>query len=336
MAGLSQTVPYCCSTSRPYWFFIIAEISYPRECDECSPYFLVYCTDMNVTEIFNNREIASIAWLFLFSVFVLRSKDVRKSLTGILRVFASIKMLLPMFLLAVYIGCIAYLLRKIGLWDVALLKDTLFWFLSAGLLTIYKYVSAPTGNVPVKRLLYDNLKLIVILEFILDTYTFALWVELLIVPVATIIVLMNAYVETTEGNRKVAKLLMGVQAILGLVLVAHAFYSAIVDYRVLGTLDTLRSILLPILLSIAIIPAAYLMAVYTNYESLFVGFKIGKEREDSFIRYCKWQVILHCGLSTKKIAQLRPFDLMQLESKKDVRKMLRRRDGIDTEEAQKV
>ena len=287
---------------------------------------------MNAMDVFNNREIATFAWLIVFAAFVLRSKDVRKSLTGLLKQFASVKMVLPVFLLAGYIGGIVYLLHQIGLWNLTLLKDTLFWFFSAGVLTMFKYVTAKKGEIPVKQMLYDNLKFIVILEFILNTFTFSLWVELIVFPIVTLIVMTNAYVEATKGDRRVAKLLGGVQAIIGLGLIGHALYAAIVDYRLLGTLDTMRSFLLPILLSTAIIPAAYLMAVYSNYESLFIGFKFGSKKAPRFIWYCKWQVILHCGASTKRIARLRPFDLMHLESKKDVKDMLIGRDQAAVEE----
>lgn len=288
---------------------------------------------MNAMDVFNNREIATFAWLLVFAVFVLRSKDVRRSVAALLKQFASMKMLLPVLLLAGYLGGTVYLLHRVGLWNISLLKDTLFWFFSAGLLTMFKYVQARKGEIPVKKMLYDNLKFIVVLEFILNTFTFSIWAELVIVPIVTIIVMMNAYVEATNGDRKVAKFLGGIQAIIGFGLIGHALYAAIGDYRTLGTFDTMRSFLLPILLSAAIIPAAYLFAVYTNYESLFVGFKIGRPREGSFVRYCKWKVILHCGLSTRKIARLRPFDLMHLESKKDVENMLKKRNEAATEES---
>ncbi len=291
---------------------------------------------MNVLDIFNSLEIATFVWVLVFSVYVLMSKDVRKAVAELLKSVASRKMLLPVFLLSGYMSGIVYVLHEIGLWNVGLLKDALFWLFSAGLLTMYKYVSASKGNIPVKKLLYDNLKIIVVLEFTLNTFTLSLWAELVIVPIVTFVVMLNAYVEATDGNHRVAKLFGSIQALLGLVLVGYALYNAIVDYRVLGTLDTLRSFLLPILLSTAIIPAAYLFAVYTNFESLFVGFRIGKPKSKGSVRYCKWQVILHCGLSTRRIAQIRPFDLMHLESKEDVKSMLAGRDQIamseDTEQ----
>ena len=287
---------------------------------------------MNITAIFNNREIATIIWLFLFALFALKSKDDRVSFAKLLKTYLSVKILLPIFFMAIFLVGIIYLLNRGGLWNVMLLKDTILWFFLVGQLTMFKYVMVPNGNIPIKNQFLENLKLIVVFEFIVNLFTFSLLVELILVPVITIILIMNNYVQGTNGDRGVGKLLVVLQSLLGLVVMGYALYIAIVDYRVIGTLDMLRSFLLPILLSVAIIPVAYMFAVYAKYESLFVGFKIGKLRESSYVRYCKWRVILHCGLSTRKIARLRPFDLMDWQSKHDVVDMLKRRDEADKEE----
>jgi hypothetical protein len=280
-------------------------------------------------EVFNNREIATIVWGIVILPFLLRPVRVRKSLAGLLKMMFAGKLLFPVLLLAAYIGGIVYLLSRLELWTVTLLKDTLFWFFSAGLLTIYKYVSAKDGNVPIKELLFDNLKLIVVLEFLTNTYTFALWAEVILVPVVMVVAMMNAYAEATKENRDVAKLLGGIMAGIGILMVGHTLYSAVQDYRALGTFETLRSFLLPILLSAAIIPTAYLMAVFASYESLFVGFKLGKDRSKRFVNYCKWRVLWHCGFSIKRISRLKPFNLMHLESKEDLNSMLRESDRRD-------
>ena len=286
---------------------------------------------MNVSEILNNREIAILVWLLIVSLYIFRSRDVRKSLASVFETVFSGKILIPVLILAVYMGGIAYFLSHLKLWNVTLLKDTLFWFFSAGMVTMYKYVAVKNGDIPIRELLYDNMKVIVVLEFIMNTFTFVLWAELVIVPVITVVVMMNVYIEATKGDRDVAKLLGGTQAVLGLVLMGHVLYRAVHDYQILGTLDTLRSFLLPILLSAAIIPAAYLMAIYSNYESLFIGFKFGKDKSQGFVNYCKLVILWNCGFSTKKISKLKPFDLMHLQNKKDVKDMFRKLDGDDVE-----
>jgi len=275
-------------------------------------------------DIFNNREIAAGVWLFGLLLFSLRSRAVRQSFVGILKQLASPKLLIPQVLLAAYIGGCACLLWRYNLWNVSLLKDTLFWFATAGVLTAFKYVAAKKGKVPVKEMLIDNLKLVLILEFLMNTYTFALWAEMVIFPVLALVVMMNTYIEVKKEPQIVATFVTWVQAMFGFVLVAHALYSAVLDYKNLGTIDTLRSFLLPILLSAGIIPAAYIMAVMAQYESLFIGFKLGKQRDRKFTLYCKCRVIARCGLKTRNIAKLRPFDMIHLNNKQDIEEVLKR------------
>lgn len=286
---------------------------------------------MNVSGIFNNREITVFAWLLVVTLFVFKNRKVRKSAASIFETVLAWKILIPVLLLVGYMGGISYFLSRIELWNVTLLKDTLFWFFSAGMMTTYKYVGAKNGDIPIRELLYDNLKFVVILEFIMNTFTFELWAELLIVPVFTVVVMMNAFVEASKGDRDVARLLGGIQGVLGFALVGHVLYRAVDDYQIFGTLDTMRSFLLPILLSIAIIPAAYLMALYTSYEDLFIGFKFGKAKGRGFVCYCKLVILWNCGFSTKKIAKLKPFNLMHLQNKEDVKDMFRKRDKPDLE-----
>ena len=59
----------------------------------------------------------------------------------------------------------------------------------------------------IRKVLKDNLKLTAILEFIISTYTFNIWVELAIIPITTMIVMMNVIAERKEEYEKVHKLL---------------------------------------------------------------------------------------------------------------------------------
>jgi hypothetical protein len=277
---------------------------------------------MDVLGIFNNREIAIFVWLLLFSAFALRNKGVRESLISVVEAASSRKIVIPVITLALYTGVVCYILSRLSLWNAKLAKDTVFWFFSAGVVTMFSYVTAKDGNLPVRKFLANNLRVVVILEFIMNTFTLALWAELLIVPVATVVVFLSTYLEVTRGDRRVAKFLSGVQAVVGTVLMVYVLYRVLGNYHVLGSLDALRSFLLPILLTVTLIPAAYLMAVYSCYERLFIGFKIGREKQPRFVGYCKRAIFRNCGIRFKKISLLKPSDLINLQGKSDISRLL--------------
>lgn len=54
----------------------------------------------------------------------------------------------------------------------------------------------------IKKVLKDNFKLAIIWEFIISTFTFDIWVELIIIPVTTIIVIMNVLQNGKRNMRK--------------------------------------------------------------------------------------------------------------------------------------
>ena len=68
-------------------------------------------------------------------------------------------------------------------------------------------VSQVADEVYISKVLKDNLKLTAILEFIISTFTFNIWVELAIIPITTMIVMMNVIAKRKEEYEKVHKLL---------------------------------------------------------------------------------------------------------------------------------
>ncbi|MCH7878607.1 MAG: hypothetical protein IH914_04750 [candidate division Zixibacteria bacterium] len=61
-----------------------------------------------MSEILNNREIAILVWLLIVSLYIFRSRDVRKSLASVFETVLSGKILIPVLILAVYMVGIAY------------------------------------------------------------------------------------------------------------------------------------------------------------------------------------------------------------------------------------
>ena len=273
-------------------------------------------------EFFNNRELAAIIWTVVFFAWALTKKDLRKAFSIPLKAVLAWQILLPALLMGAYLTAIIVTLFKFDLWDFFLLKDTLFWFFSVAVILMYRFVAARGGSLPFREVITDNLKMIVILEFLINTYTFSLGMELVLIPLAVIVGSMNAIAGEKKEHQIVAKFTKVLIVLMGICTIVMAVYSAVSDYKTLGTIDTIQSLALPVFLSSGLIPFVYLLAVYTNYESLFIGFKIGKKKSLRFVRYCKWVIVGHCLLNIKKVAQLKPYNLMNLEEVDDLDQLL--------------
>lgn len=276
-------------------------------------------------DIFNNREIATAIWLLVIFVFLLSKRDIRRSLFGVVKAFFQIRILTLVVLMMVYTTGIVILLNKVNLWETSLLKDSILWFFT-GMVMAFKYIPSKADENFFREIIVDNLKVVVIITFLVNTYTFSLIGELILIPIITTIILFEAVAQTDEKFSPIAKLMRAFQIIIGSLILVYALSKAISDYRNLATLDTLRSFLLPILLSILFLPFMYFFKLFASYGKLFVWLNLGFEKSKKLKRYAKWEIIKHCRLSLEKIekaSNMSIYNLMQIKSEDDVTEMVR-------------
>ncbi|MDA7706375.1 MAG: hypothetical protein P8P13_07905 [Flavobacteriaceae bacterium] len=88
-------------------------------------------------EIFSNREISLLIWLGIFILFVLTQKSMRNLLKDV------VKLLFGKYFLAIYLTLGIYLfgtfslLKAIGLWTSADIKDSIFWLFSVAFVLVF-------------------------------------------------------------------------------------------------------------------------------------------------------------------------------------------------------
>ena len=92
-------------------------------------------------------------------------------------------------------------------------------------------VSSEADETHIKKILKDNLKFTMILEFFMSTFTFNIWIELAIIPVITIITVMNVIAERKEEYKSVHKLLDSVLAIAGFWIFYETIKIGINEYK---------------------------------------------------------------------------------------------------------
>lgn len=141
----------------------------------------------------------------------------------------------------------------------------------------------------------------VVLEFIISTFTFNIWVELVIIPITTIIVIMNVIAEREEEYEKVHKLLDMVLAVAGFWILYETIKIGIHEYKELDALNTFISFMIPIVYLILIIPLEYILELYSKYEVLFVRMSFKEAKDKKIQRRHRWLVIKVCKLSVHKV-----------------------------------
>lgn len=180
------------------------------------------------------------------------------------------------------------------------------------------------GNV-FKSIAKDNIKAVLVVEFVVNAFNFSLLGELAFVPLMTLLVMLNIVADLNEEHRPVAKLTASVLAMVGLSILYLSVREAIIHYQDFGNLDTLRSIALPPLLSILFSPFVFFCVLFATYEQVFMRLQLGASKPKGLVCYARRRIIWHFGCNITKLnafLSANTLRLMQLQTRIEVDKMI--------------
>lgn len=256
-------------------------------------------------DIFSTRELATAFWtriiLVAVGMAIVTNKKARKSFIEVLKCFfgRKIRMLWEIYFL--YIGIITFLFSRLPIWESIYLKDIIIWTFFSGLTICINAVAGEADEKYILKVLKDNIRFTMVTELLLSTFTFSFWVELIIIPITTVIVLFDTVAEHKSDAIAVHKLLQDVIAFAGLCVILQTVRVGILEYRELNVINTLVSFFIPIVYLLLVTPLEYAFELYSKYEMLFIQMHF-KEPSDKMVqRKRHLKVIKVCGLSVKRI-----------------------------------
>ncbi len=231
--------------------------------------------------IFNNREIATVIWIVLIFGWALFQPNVRTAFSGVIRAFFQLKILVFVGLMIIYVAAVVAGLYAVHFWNVALLKDTVLWLCFTGMVMAANLVTSKTREGIFRKIVADNVKVIVLIQFLVNTHTFSLVGELVFVPFVTLVAMLETVASLDKRYSSVAKFMSGLQIAIGIVILVFAGLKVISDYENLLTIDALRSLLLAPMLSILFWPFIYLMLLLSKLRTRDVKTEHGtRERQE--------------------------------------------------------
>ena len=254
-----------------------------------------------IQEIFNNREIAIGLWIILAVFLLLFTKPAREFLKTALPILFCKKFVVFYIVFLSYLAVVLYVLNWAEWWDFELLKDTIFWVLFVELPLFTKTIEKADGAHFFRKLLKDNIAVTVIIEFFVGFWTFSLAVELIIVPATVLISALYAIASMNKKHLSAKRFFEVLFAVWGVVIFINAISCLFISPGEFFSLDTLKSLLLPLVLLIFNLPVVYGLALYNMYEQVFIRVKGIKQEQ----RKMKWQVICFAGLSLSRVAAIR-------------------------------
>ena len=256
-------------------------------------------------DIFSTREFATAFWvgaiLIAVGMAIVTNKKIRQGFIGVLKCFFNRKLRKLWEIYLLYIGIITLMFSRFPIWKNIYLKDIILWTLFSGLTICMNAVAGEADEKYRSKVLKDNIRFTVVTEFLLSTFTFSFWVELIIIPITTVIVLFDTVAEHKSDAIAVHKLLQDVMAFAGLCVILQTVRVGILEYRELNVINTLVSFFIPIVYLLLVTPLEYAFELYSKYEMLFIQMHF-KEPSDKMVRRKRHlKVIKVCGLSVKRI-----------------------------------
>lgn len=94
-----------------------------------------------LVDILNNREIAVVFWLIVISIFFLSSSKMTKIRNSFKRMLAGLfvrQIISVLSLMVTYMVIIIYWLSELDLWNIEQLKNTVFWCISVGFMSLFQ------------------------------------------------------------------------------------------------------------------------------------------------------------------------------------------------------
>jgi len=268
----------------------------------------------------NNREIALILWLIIFIILALTMVKVRQSIIGLIKTFFHSKLIFPIFAMLIFIIGTVAILRMIGFWDISALNDTIYWTIGTAFVTFFNLDKVGKEEKIFKNLIVENIKFIVILEFIINLYTFSLLTELIVLPIIVFLYLMVEVSALRPEQKQVRNLFTILLAVFGGFVLVFTIKEIFLDFQSFASLKNLRDLLLPPLLLVMFIPFLYFVALYMHYDSLFKHIGIANKQTD-LLRYTKKKIFMACHINL--------FKLIDVKKKAGFPKVIEKRDVLD-------
>jgi len=278
---------------------------------------------MNILgSMFSNREISIFAWLLVLIGWAASQREVRKSFGAVLKAFLVKPIITAVTLLLLYVAGMLFLFYGLGLWNSSHTKDTIFWFLGTAFVMLMNVNSVQSDEDYFKKVLLANIKFILIFEFLINFYVFDLWIEIILIPVITLLVMLQVVAGTKPEFKPVQRFFDVVVAIIGIGLLFYAVHNASLNFTGLATVDNLQAFLLGPVFTVGLLPFVYIMALYATYEQIYVRLKFFA-KDLKLVPYAMWKIIFTFHVNMKRLNRWsKKTGALRIQSKDDVQAML--------------
>jgi hypothetical protein len=245
----------------------------------------------------NKRETALLVWLAVFILFGLANADLRTSIGGVLKtLFSSAWLLGTMISAAAYAAAAVVLIRHFGFWDAEMTKLAVVWFVGFALVAVFN-TTRTTDARYYRRLVLHNLTLAVAVEFVVNLHTFPLPIELLLVPLAFLLVMTQAVAEINAEFSPARTVIAWCLGLLGAVSLSFSLAHVAGHFDEVATTEKVKEFLLPLALTACFVPFLVGLRFVVVYQTLLCMIRFGFRENERLYRFARRSIIRACGAS---------------------------------------
>ena len=202
-----------------------------------------------ILDSLSTRELAIAIWLIIALIACFLSKNIRQSIIGIFRALFTWKILASLFAFFAHTTFYVFILYKISMWDITMLKDTVIWTLGFGFVALVN-TNKINDSKYFKNVFFDAIKWTIAIEFIVNFFTFSLTKELILVPIIVLAAMMQAVASFDPKHKQVENLMKNFLLLFSAFVFLFSLYKTIQQHNALFSFDNLKSFLIPVYLTI--------------------------------------------------------------------------------------
>lgn len=219
----------------------------------------------------------------------------------------------------IYLILVTYLLYRIGFWNFSLLKDTIIAYTYA-LLVVSKSIKTENFKLMYKEYLLGYISFSCFLEFVIGTYNFNFFIEVILIAFVSLLSITSVYMEyQKEVSQNAKKFLDNILSFIGLLLILHCIISFYSEPATILCIHSLKTILLPIIYAVMLIPVCYFVWLYCKYEGLLSRlFILRKDLQQNSSKFqITFKIICLCGTNIERLNLWWDFLLSNRSNNKD-------------------
>lgn len=268
--------------------------------------------------ILNNRETAIAIYAIIALSSAIFISKIRNSIFSLFRSFFQLKILATNILAILYSSLGILILHFLNLWTFEQIKEALLWILFPLIKTMINISEVRKNKNYFQEAIYENFKITIFLEFIINFYSFSLLIEMIINP----IILILAIIFTTSTLNKKYALLTKVSkfiiSFITILIITITITQITKHFHEFATIKTLREFITAPFLAIWILPFIYLMSVYMQYESAFILLQF--DLPDLKLRKnAKWQTLLKFNFNLEGLERWNTYlNLIKIKNETDI------------------